>query len=1511
MSNNEKVLSPIEIKELERPQDFSAFQLKLASPEKILSWSCGEVKKPETINYRTLKPERDGLFCAKIFGPVKDYECLCGKYKKMRYKGVVCEKCGVEVTSSKVRRHRMGHIELVSPVAHIWMVSSLPTRIGTLLGVKLKDLERVLYYEAYIVSNPGEAYYDNEKTKKVEKYDILNEEQYRTISDLFEHTGFEANMGGEIVRDLLAGLDLFELLTLLKEEMETTKSEAKRKTIIKRLKVVENFLNSGNRPEWMMLTQLPVLPPDLRPLVSLDGGKFAVSDVNDLYRRVINRNNRLKRLTELDAPEIIIRNEKRMLQEAVDALFDNGKTANAVKGANKRPLKSLSEIIKGKQGRFRQNLLGKRVDFSGRSVIVVGPSLNMDQCGIPKKMALELFKPHLMAKLEEKGYATTLKAAKRLIENESNEVWECLNEIVDEYPILLNRAPTLHKLSIQAFHPVLIDGKAIRLHPLVCAAFNADFDGDQMAVHVPLSQEAVAEAKILMMSSMNILLPASGRAIAVPSQDMILGIYYLSLVKEGVKGEHKLFTDVNEVKIALDMGQIDLHAKIRTKIADRIIQTTVGRLIIHEILPSFVPANLWNKVLKKKDIGVLVDYIYKEAGYEVTPRFLDDLKNLGFKYATVAGISISIDDIRVPENKITHISKSKKDVIEVQKQFSQGLLTEQERYNKIIDIWTEVNNKLASEMMELVKGDKNGFNSIYMMADSGARGSAAQIRQLSGMRGLMAKPDGSIIETPIISNFREGLNVLEYFISTHGARKGLADTALKTANAGYLTRKLIDVSQNVRITIEDCGTHEGIEITDITSGNELIESLEERITGRVIAEDIIDPISNEILFAEGTLITEEDAKVVTEAEVKSVVIRTPLTCKVENGLCSKCYGLNLGEQRKAKPGEAVGVVAAQSIGEPGTQLTLRTFHVGGTASATQTERELKADKEGFIRYYNIKKYVTTDGKIIVANRRNAGLLLVEPKINAPFKGKVTVDTVHEEIILTIANSKEEKKYFLRKNDVAKANELAGISGKIEGKLYLPYKDGEEVNLNESIVEIIKDGWNVPNRIPFASELKVEDGAPVTSKIVSGAKGIVKYYKLTGDYLERRHDIKAGDTITEKGLFAVIADNEDREALRHYISRGSSIQLNDNTEVEKDTVISAPTKNEQVVIAEWDPYANPTIAEKAGVISFEDVIPGVTVSEQFDELTGTSKLVINEYIPSGYKPTVILTTDDNEIIRYPLDPKISLNVSEGKRVEVADIIGKTPKATQKSKDITGGLPRVSELFEARRPKNIAILASFDGVVSFGKGLRNKQKILITDSTGNSVEYLVEKSKQVLVHEGEFVHAGEALTDGQISPHDILRILGEKALHYFIVSEVQQVYRSQGVNIADKHIEVITSQMLRQVSILDGGDTKFIVGDMVSKKKFKLENEKIIKLGGNPAIAEPLLLGITRAAVTSDSIISAASFQETTKVLTEAAISAKMDMLEDLKENVVIGRTIPVGTGLYKDQKVKFSEQEISK
>jgi len=1506
MSNKEKVLKPIEIHELDKPKDFSAFQINLASPEKILSWSSGEVKKPETINYRTLKPERDGLFCAKIFGPVKNYECLCGKYKKMRYKGVVCEKCGVEVISAKVRRHRMGHIDLVAPVAHIWMVSSLPSRIGTLLGVKLKDLERVLYYEAYIVESAGEAFYDSEAAKPVQKFDILNEEQYRHIEEHYDDTGFSAKMGGQVVLDMLKGLDLVEILTSLKADMAATKSEAKRKTIVKRLKVVENFLNSGNRPEWMMLKVIPVLPPDIRPLVALDGGKFAVSDVNDLYRRVINRNNRLKRLVELDAPEIIIRNEMRMLQEAVDALFDNAKTANAVKGANKRPLKSLSEIIKGKQGRFRQNLLGKRVDFSGRSVIVVGPTLRMDQCGLPKKMALELFKPHLMAKLEEKGYATTLKGSKRLIENETNEVWECLAEIVDNYPVLLNRAPTLHKLSIQAFNPVLIDGKAIQLHPLVCSAFNADFDGDQMAVHIPLSQEAIAEAKILMMSSMNILLPASGRALAVPSQDMILGLYYLTLEKDGVQGEHKLFVDLNEALMALEVKKVDLHAKIRTLVDGVLLTTTVGRMIIKNILPDFVPVEFWNKILKKKDIGALVDYIYKHGGYAVTPKFLDNLKDIGFKYATSAGISISIDDIRIPDSKEGLVLKAKKEVIEVQKQFNQGLLTEQERYNKIIDIWTLLNNKLGVEMMDIVKTDKDGFNSIYMMADSGARGSAAQIRQLAGMRGLMAKPDGSIIETPIISNFREGLNVLEYFISTHGARKGLADTALKTANAGYLTRKLVDISQNVRISVEDCGTHEGITISNITDGNELVESLEERITGRVIANDIVDPISNEILFTEGTLLSEEDAAVVEEAGVKSVTIRTALTCKAENSLCSKCYGINLGEQRKANPGEAVGVLAAQSIGEPGTQLTLRTFHVGGTASATQAEKELKATSEGFLRYYNVKTYENSDGNYVVANRRNAGILLVEPKINAPFDGEINIETTHEEVIVSITSKKDEKKYYLRKSDIAKPNELAGVSGKIEAKLYLPYKSGEMVKADESIVELIKDGWNVPSRIPYASELMVKDGAPTTNEIKSSDNGTVKYFKLTGDYLERFEGVKAGDKITKKGLFAVIVDESDREASRFYVSRDSVIEVSDDTKVSKGDIIVKPANKSQTVIAQWDPYANPTISEIAGKVTFEDIIPGLTVSEQYDELTGTSKLVVNEYIPAAYKPAITITAKDGSIRHYTLEAKTAINVADNETIAIAHVIGKTPKAVSKSSDITGGLPRVSELFEARRPKNIAVLAEFDGVISFGKQLRNKQRLIITDNQGNKSESLIEKSREILVREGEFVHAGEQLTDGQKASHDILRILGEKALNEFIVAEVQGVYRGQGVSIADKHIEVILSQMLRQVNISDSGNTKFVTGDMISKKRFVVENKKIIKMGGEPALAEPVLLGITRAAVTSDSIISSASFQETTKVLTEAAISSKMDMLTDLKENVVIGRTIPVGTGLYREKKIKFAD-----
>jgi DNA-directed RNA polymerase subunit beta' len=1501
-------LVPIEVSEENRPKDIKQLQFRLASPEKILSWSHGEVKKPETINYRTLKPERDGLFCAKIFGPVRDYECLCGKYKKMRYKGVVCEKCGVEVTTTKVRRVRMGHIDLVTPVAHIWYVSSLPSRIGTLMGVKMKDLERVLYYEAYIVKSAGEAYYDAEQKTPVKPYDVLNEEQYRTLFQRFSESGFQAEMGGQVIRDMLDEIDLVELFSQQKGEYEETKSEAKRKTIVKRLKVIESFLNSGNNPAWMMLTALPVLPPDLRPLVSLDGGKFAVSDVNDLYRRVINRNQRLKRLIELEAPEIIVRNEKRMLQESVDALFDNGRRANAVKGANKRPLKSLSEIIKGKQGRFRQNLLGKRVDFSGRSVIVVGPNLRMDECGLPKKMALELFKPHLIAKLEDKGYATTVKAAKKMIEEQTNEVWECLAEIVDGYPIMLNRAPTLHKLSIQAFHPKLIEGKAIQLHPLVCAAFNADFDGDQMAVHVPLSSEAIAEAKVLMLSSMNVLLPASGKAIATPSQDMVLGIYYITLEKNGVKGSNKLFANVDEVIIALESGALDLHAKIRTRVDNRMIHTTAGRLLLKAILPDFVPVDLWNVAMKKKAINTVVDYVQKHGGIAVTASFLDRLKDLGFKYATEAGISISIADIIIPEEKEKLITDSKNRVKEIQKQFEAGLLTEQERYNKIIDVWTDTNNTVATDMMDLVQNDKAGFNSIHMMADSGARGSAAQIRQLAGMRGLMAKPDGSIIETPIVSNFKEGLNVLEYFISTHGARKGLADTALKTANAGYLTRKLVDVAQNVKVVEHDCGTHEGIEITDISIGNEMIEPLEDRIFGRVLAEDVIDPITNEILYTEGTLIDEIKAQKIVEAGIKSVHIRTPTTCKSEGGICALCYGLNLGTGHIVRKGEAVGIVAAQSIGEPGTQLTLRTFHVGGTASSTREERQVVASKEGFIRYYNMKTYRSKEGKNIVANRRNAAVLLVEPKIKAPFDGKIEIQTIHDEILVSVVGASETARYTLRKNEVAKPNELAGVSGKIEGKYYLPYENGAQIKEHESLVETIKDGWNVPNRIPYASEIMVADGAPVTQKIMAKEAGTVKYFLLKGDYLERHAEIKKGYQVEEKGLFAVVVDTEEREAIRHYIARGSIVDQDDDAAVEAETILARPTTDESVVIAEWDPYSNPVISESNGSVTFEDIIPGVTASEQFDELTGKTRLMINEYIAPEYKPTIVLATEEGNVIRYVLEPKTAVFAEDGREVKVADILAKTPKALQKSRDITGGLPRVSELFEARRPKEVALIAEIDGTISFGKPLRGKQRIIITSENGIMKEYFVDKNLTALVHPGEFVHAGERLTDGIVSSHEILRIMGTKALYNYLISEVQQVYRRQGVNIADKHIEVIFTQMLRQVRVLRSGDTKFIQGDLVSKTKFREENEKILRLGGEPAIAEPFLVGITRASVSADSIISAASFQDTTKVLTEAAVSAKIDDLTDLKENVIIGRTIPVGTGIYKDQSVQFAEEE---
>ena len=1084
-----------------------------------------------------------------------------------------------------------------------------------------------------------------------------------------------------------------------------------------------------------------------------------------------------------------------------------------------------------------------------------------------------------------------------MIEKEFSEVWECLEEVVDSYPVLLNRAPTLHKLSIQAFHPKLINGKAIQLHPLVCSAFNADFDGDQMAVHVPLSDEAIAEAKIMMLSSMNILLPASGKAIAVPSQDMILGLYYLSLEKSDVKGQHKLFANVDEVIIAQEQQTLDLNARIRTVVDGDIVTTTAGRLILKSIMPDYVPENLWNKVMKKKDIATLVDYIYKYSGISGTAEFLDDLKNMGFKYATATGVSISIDDIKIPDEKNDEVAAAKAQVVEIQKQAAAGLLTDQERYNKIIDIWTDTNNKIADELMDLIKDDKDGFNSVYMMADSGARGSAAQIRQLSGMRGLMAKADGSIIETPITSNFREGLNVLEYFISTHGARKGLADTALKTANAGYLTRKLIDVAQNVKVSVEDCGTHEGIEVTDIVVGNELIESLADRVYGRVLASDIIDPITNEVLLSEGTLVGEDEASVIADNGVRSVSMRAPASCKAEKGICAKCYGLNMAENRLVKTGEAVGVIAAQSIGEPGTQLTLRTFHTGGTATAGKEDREVVATKEGFVRYYNLSVYKNKDGHEIVANRRNAGILLVEPKIKATTDGKISIAVLHDEITVSVVSKKgEESKYTLRKSEVAKSNELAGIGGKIEGKFYLPLEDGAEVKADDSIVEIIQEGWSVPTHVPFGAELMVGNGEPISQTVVANANGKVKYFVLKGDYLEPLDGLKSKDSVKEKGIFAVVVDESDREAARHYISRGSVIQIGSNEEVKKNQTISEPKTQEQIVIAQWDPYSEPIIAEHDGVVTFEDVIPGITAAEQFDELTGETRLELNEYISAVYKPAIVLATKDGEIVRYQLDPKTILNVQDGSTIKRADILAKKPKAAITSKDITGGLPRVSELFEARRPKDIALIAKIDGTISFGKPLRGKERIIITGDNGQSTEQFADKGKMVLVNTGEYVHAGERLTSGVLSSFDILEALGEKALYEYIVSEVQQVYRRQGVNISDKHIEIIVSQMMRQVRVLESGDTKFIEADLISKKKFQEENERIVKLGGMPAIAEPMLVGITRSAVGADSIISAASFQDTTKVLTSASIAGTIDSFEDLKENVVIGRLIPVGTGM---------------
>ncbi|MFO1361493.1 MAG: DNA-directed RNA polymerase subunit beta' [Burkholderiales bacterium] len=1355
-------------KQVTQEEEFDAIKIGLASPEKIRSWSYGEVKKPETINYRTFKPERDGLFCAKIFGPIKDYECLCGKYKRLKHRGVICEKCGVEVTLAKVRRERMGHIELASPVAHIWFLKSLPSRLGLVLDMTLRDIERALYFEAYVVIDPG--------LTPLKRGQLLTEDDYLAKVEEFGDD-FSATMGAEGIRELLNALDVNHEIDQLRKELEGTTSDTKIKKIAKRLKVLEAFQKSGIKPHWMIMEVLPVLPPELRPLVPLDGGRFATSDLNDLYRRVINRNNRLKRLLELKAPEIIVRNEKRMLQEAVDSLLDNGRRGKAMTGANKRALKSLADMIKGKGGRFRQNLLGKRVDYSGRSVIVVGPQLKLHQCGLPKKMALELFKPFIFHKLEMQGIATTIKAAKREVESESPVVWDILDDVIREHPVLLNRAPTLHRLGIQAFEPQLVEGKAIQLHPLVCAAFNADFDGDQMAVHVPLSLEAQMEARTLMLSSNNVLSPANGDPIIVPSQDIVLGLYYATRERINARGEAMGFADVGEMIRAYESGMVELHAKIAVRIREFDVSadgerrpkvtrydTTVGRAILSEILPAGLPFELINRPLKKKEISRLINASFRRCGLRETVIFADRLMNAGFTIATRAGLSIGIDDMLVPKEKHDLIDEAEKEVKEIESQYTSGLVTAGERYNKVVDIWGRAGDQVGKAMMEQLSTepvvDRRGqsvrqesFNSIYMMADSGARGSAAQIRQLAGMRGLMAKPDGSIIETPITANFREGLNVLQYFISTHGARKGLADTALKTANSGYLTRRLVDVTQDLVVTEEDCETTNGVLMRALVEGGEVVEPLRERILGRVAALDLVDPERQEVVVAAGTLLNEDEVDTIESLGIDEVKVRTPLTCDTRWGLCAKCYGRDLGRGTLVNVGEAVGVIAAQSIGEPGTQLTMRTFHIGGAASRTAAASQVEAKSNGFARLSSQMRYVT--------------------------------------------NAKGERVVISRNGEV------------------------------------------------------------------------------------------------------MVADDNGRERERHKVPYGATLNVDDGKAVKAGQILAA-----------WDPHTRPIITEYAGTIKFENVEEGVTVAKQIDEITGLSTLVVIDpkrrgTAAKGLRPQVKLINDKGEEVRIPgTDHAVNITfqvgslitVRDGQEVAIGEVLARIPQESSKTRDITGGLPRVAELFEARAPKDAGMLAEVTGTVSFGKDTKGKQRLIITDLDAKEHEFLIPKDKHVTVHDGQVVNKGELIVEGPEDPHDILKLKGVEELARYITDEVQDVYRLQGVRINDKHIEVIVRQMLRRVTIEEAGDSRFITGEQVERAEVLEENERMEAEGRQPAAYSHNLLGITKASLSTDSFISAASFQETTRVLTEAAIMGKKDDLRGLKENVIVGRLIPAGTGL---------------
>jgi len=1353
------------IKQQGKTEEFDRIRVSLASPDMIRSWSYGEVKKPETINYRTFKPERDGLFCAKIFGPVKDYECLCGKYKRLKHRGIICEKCGVEVTQSRVRRDRMGHIDLACPVAHIWYLKSLPSRIGMLLDMTLRDIERVLYFESYVVTDPG--------MTPFERGQLLAEETY--LDALEEHGDeFEALMGAEAIQKLLLALDLPAEIEVIREEIPATNSETKLKKLTKRLKLLEAFAASGNKPEWMIMTVLPVLPPDLRPLVPLDGGRFATSDLNDLYRRVINRNNRLRRLLELNAPDIIVRNEKRMLQESVDALLDNGRRGRAVTGSNKRALKSLADMIKGKQGRFRQNLLGKRVDYSGRSVIVVGPTLRLHQCGLPKKMALELFKPFIFSKLEKHGHATTIKAAKKMVEREEAVVWDILDDVIREHPVLLNRAPTLHRLGIQAFEPILIEGKAIQLHPLVCTAFNADFDGDQMAVHVPLTIEAQLESRALMMSTNNILSPASGAPVICPTQDIILGLYYMTRERLEAKGHGKLFSDLMQVQRAYHAGVLDLHAKVKVRIDHRVLnekgeyedekgimETTVGRALLSDILPEGLPYALINKAMTKKTVSQIIDQCYRRLGTKATVVFADQLMYMGFHYSTRSGISIGINDLIIPEEKVEILADAEGQVKEIAEQYASGLVTQGERYNKVIDIWSRANEKVAKAMMDVIEKEKitttsgkeieqESFNAVYMMADSGARGSAAQIRQLAGMRGLMAKPDGSIIETPITANFREGLSVLQYFTSTHGARKGLADTALKTANSGYLTRRLVDVAQDLVIIEEDCGTSNGLYISALIDGGDIVVAIGERVLGRITAEPVFKPGTKEILIDVGALIDENYVDLIEEHSIDIIKVRSSLTCETRRGLCSSCYGRDLARGHKVNMGEAVGVIAAQSIGEPGTQLTMRTFHIGGAASQEALDNQVQTKNAGKIRFNNLKTVKNKDGNLVVVSR--SGTLAVIDQYN-------------------------------REREI--------------------------------------------HKLPYGAVLPVKDG----KKIAQGA-----------------------------------------------------------------------------IVANWDPHTHHVITEVAGRVQFVDFMDGLSINHQIDELTGLSSIVITDPQTSGgrdLKPMIRLIDEAGEELCFPntnipasyfLPKGAMLNLENGAKIEVGDVLARIPQEGSKNKDITGGLPRVADLFEARKPKDAAILAEVSGVVSFGKETKGKRRLVLSQEGADPVEIMINKWRHISVFEGESVERGEIISEGPLDPHEILRLRGVIALANYIVNEIQDVYRLQGVGINDKHIETILRQMLRKVVITATGESNYVVGEQIEMVQALEANDLLREEGKLEAIFYPILLGITKASLSTESFLSAASFQETTRVLTEASVSGSFDQLRGLKENVLIGRLIPAGSGL---------------